>query len=81
MAPNTGKTYAGFQRLKAARTGVYLAPLRLLALEAQMESKVCSRSRWEGKSGRRSKAEAFSTPWLAANVSNTRSAAPWRIRG
>lgn len=32
---NTGKTYAGFQRLKAARTGVYLAPLRLLALEAQ----------------------------------------------
>ncbi len=32
---NTGKTYAGFQRLKAAATGVYLAPLRLLALEAQ----------------------------------------------
>lgn len=32
---NTGKTYAGFQRLKAAPTGVYLAPLRLLALEAQ----------------------------------------------
>ena len=32
---NTGKTYAGFQRLKQARTGVYLAPLRLLALEAQ----------------------------------------------
>ena len=32
---NTGKTYAGFQRLKAASTGVYLAPLRLLALEAQ----------------------------------------------
>ena len=32
---NTGKTYAGFQRLAAARTGVYLAPLRLLALEAQ----------------------------------------------
>ncbi|WP_160666107.1 helicase-related protein [Colidextribacter sp. OB.20] len=32
---NTGKTYAGFQRLKRARTGVYLAPLRLLALEAQ----------------------------------------------
>jgi len=32
---NTGKTYAGFQRLKAARTGIYLAPLRLLALEAQ----------------------------------------------
>ena len=32
---NTGKTYAGFQRLKSARTGVYLSPLRLLALEAQ----------------------------------------------
>ena len=32
---NTGKTYAGFQRLKKAKTGVYLAPLRLLALEAQ----------------------------------------------
>ncbi|MFR2156465.1 MAG: hypothetical protein ACLS43_04715 [Evtepia gabavorous] len=32
---NTGKTYAGFQRLKQARTGVYLAPLRLLALEAR----------------------------------------------
>ena len=32
---NTGKTYAGFQRLKQVGTGVYLAPLRLLALEAQ----------------------------------------------
>ena len=32
---NTGKTYAGFQRLLRAKTGVYLAPLRLLALEAQ----------------------------------------------
>jgi len=32
---NTGKTYAGFQRLKAVKSGVYLAPLRLLALEAQ----------------------------------------------
>ena len=32
---NTGKTYAGFQRLMRAGTGVYLAPLRLLALEAQ----------------------------------------------
>ena len=32
---NTGKTYAGFQRLRKAGTGVYLAPLRLLALEAQ----------------------------------------------
>ncbi len=32
---NTGKTYAGFKRLMQAPTGVYLAPLRLLALEAQ----------------------------------------------
>ena len=32
---NTGKTYAGFQRLMRAPTGVYLGPLRLLALEAQ----------------------------------------------
>ncbi len=32
---NTGKTYAGIQRLRQARTGVYLAPLRLLALEVQ----------------------------------------------
>ena len=32
---NTGKTYAGFQRLKQAKAGIYLSPLRLLALEAQ----------------------------------------------
>ena len=32
---NTGKTYAGFQKLIRAGTGVYLGPLRLLALEAQ----------------------------------------------
>lgn len=32
---NTGKTYAGLQRLRSARTGIYLGPLRLLALEAQ----------------------------------------------
>ena len=32
---NTGKTYAGFQRLRQVPSGVYLAPLRLLALEAQ----------------------------------------------
>ena len=32
---NTGKTYAGFQKLIEAKTGVYLAPLRLLAMEAQ----------------------------------------------
>ncbi len=32
---NTGKTYAGLTRLMEAPTGVYLGPLRLLALEAQ----------------------------------------------
>ncbi len=32
---NTGKTYEGFRHLKLAKTGVYLAPLRLLALEGQ----------------------------------------------
>ncbi len=32
---NTGKTYEGFRCLRQARTGVYLAPLRLLAVEAQ----------------------------------------------
>lgn len=32
---NTGKTYQSLQRLKEAATGVYLAPLRLLALEVQ----------------------------------------------
>ena len=32
---NTGKTYAGFQQLIRTGTGIYLAPLRLLALEAQ----------------------------------------------
>lgn len=32
---NTGKTYESLQRLKEAPTGVYLAPLRLLALEIQ----------------------------------------------
>lgn len=32
---NTGKTYQSLQWLKAAVTGVYLAPLRLLALEVQ----------------------------------------------
>lgn len=30
---NSGKTYAALETLAAARTGVYLAPLRLLALE------------------------------------------------
>ena len=30
---NSGKTYAAMQHLKAATTGTYLAPLRLLALE------------------------------------------------
>ena len=32
---NTGKTHDALERLMCARTGVYLAPLRLLALEAQ----------------------------------------------
>lgn len=32
---NTGKTYESLQRLKKAASGVYLAPLRLLALEVQ----------------------------------------------
>lgn len=32
---NTGKTYAGLVRLMESATGVYLGPLRLLALEAQ----------------------------------------------
>ncbi|PQD94378.1 RNA helicase [Pradoshia eiseniae] len=30
---NTGKTYQALKRMKAAPTGIYLAPLRLLALE------------------------------------------------
>ena len=32
---NTGKTYESLERLKNAKYGVYLAPLRLLALEVQ----------------------------------------------
>ena len=32
---NTGKTYQSLQRMKQASSGVYLAPLRLLALEVQ----------------------------------------------
>lgn len=32
---NTGKTYESLQRLQHAKSGVYLAPLRLLALEVQ----------------------------------------------
>lgn len=32
---NTGKTYTALQALKQAKTGVYLAPLRLLAMEIQ----------------------------------------------
>ncbi len=32
---NTGKTYAGLVRLMEAPTGIYLGPLRLLALETQ----------------------------------------------
>jgi ATP-dependent RNA helicase SUPV3L1/SUV3 len=33
--PNSGKTYAAFERLAAAYDGCYLAPLRLLALEGR----------------------------------------------
>ena len=33
--PNSGKTYEAFQRLAASATGSYLAPLRLLAVEAR----------------------------------------------
>jgi ATP-dependent RNA helicase SUPV3L1/SUV3 len=34
-APNSGKTYAAFERLAQAQQGAYLAPLRLLALEGR----------------------------------------------
>lgn len=34
-ATNTGKTYTALQAFKQAETGVYLAPLRLLAMEIQ----------------------------------------------
>ena len=34
---NTGKTYNALKRLKEADTGVYLAPLRLLATDVQRE--------------------------------------------
>ncbi len=36
---NSGKTYQALERLKRATTGVYLAPLRLLALEGYEELK------------------------------------------
>ena len=32
---NTGKTYQALEELKKAKSGAYLAPLRLLALEVQ----------------------------------------------
>ena len=48
---NSGKTYQSLERLKEVETGVYLAPLRLLALEVQekmLESNVmCSLSTGE----------------------------------
>lgn len=34
---NSGKSYQAFEELKKAKSGVYLAPLRLLALEGQEE--------------------------------------------
>ena len=50
-ATNTGKTYQSLQRLKEAHHGVYLSPLRLLALEVQerflMEDVMCSMSTGE----------------------------------
>lgn len=43
---NSGKTYSAFEELKKYDSGVYLAPLRLLALEGQEEiekrGKICS---------------------------------------
>ena len=33
--PNSGKTYAAFEKLAGAHDGCYLAPLRLLALEGR----------------------------------------------
>lgn len=48
---NTGKTYNALQRLKEARKGVYLSPLRILALEVyeklNNEGVVCSLSTGE----------------------------------
>ena len=48
---NSGKTYQSLERLKEVETGIYLAPLRLLALEVQekmIESNVmCSLSTGE----------------------------------
>lgn len=36
---NSGKTYRSLERLKLARNGVYLGPLRLLALEVYEQMK------------------------------------------
>lgn len=38
-APNTGKTYEALEELKHAESGIYLAPLRLLAFEIQEKLK------------------------------------------
>ncbi len=50
-ATNTGKTYQSLQRLKEAHHGIYLSPLRLLALEVQerflMDNVMCSMSTGE----------------------------------
>lgn len=50
-ATNTGKTYTALQALKKANDGVYLAPLRLLAMEVQdtlnTEGYLCSMSTGE----------------------------------
>lgn len=53
-ATNTGKTYTALQALKKANNGVYLAPLRLLAMEVQdtlnSEGYLCSMSTGEEES-------------------------------
>jgi hypothetical protein len=53
-ATNTGKTYTALQRLKKASSGVYLAPLRLLAMEIQdkmlEEGVLCSMTTGEEES-------------------------------
>ncbi len=77
---NTGKTYAGFQRLQQAATGVYLAPLRLLALEAQEvlldagvdcslttgEEEDCREGHPRGRHGGETEPEAAPTRWRSS---------------
>ena len=44
---NSGKTYQSLERLKEVETGIYLAPLRLLALEVIESNVMCSLSTGE----------------------------------